>query len=127
MDTTPFHEMNQGDNAPNSDARLWGMLAHLLTLLGYLIGLGHVLPPLIIYLSKKDEDPFIADQARESLNFQITMLILFLISLPLMCIFVGFVLAGLVALFNLIMVIVAGIQAYDGKRYRYPLTFRLVH
>ena len=39
---------------PDSNARNWGMLAHLLTLLGYLIGFGHVIPPLVIYLAKKD-------------------------------------------------------------------------
>ncbi|MBL8857052.1 MAG: DUF4870 domain-containing protein [Planctomycetes bacterium] len=121
MDTIDPQERIQ-----DPDARLWGMLAHLLTLLGYVIGLGHFLPPLIIYLSKKDENEFIADQARESLNFQITVLLLALVCLPFICIGIGIVMLILLGIFQLVMVIVAGIQAHDGKRFRYPLTLRLV-
>lgn len=118
--------MENTEPRPSDDARTWGMLAHLLTLLGYLVALGHVLPPLIVYLSKKDQDPFVADQARESLNFQITCLLLFLVSLPLICVGIGVLLVVLVGLFQLIFVIVASIAAHDGQRYRYPLTLRLV-
>lgn len=110
----------------DSDSRLWGMLAHLLTLLGYVVGLGQFLPPLILYLSKKDENEFIADQARESLNFQITVLLVAIVCLPFICIGVGIFMLAALGVFQLVMVIVAGIQAHDGKRYRYPLTLRLV-
>lgn len=108
------------------NARTWGMLSHLLTLLGYLVGLGHVIPPLIIYLAKKDEHEFIADQARESLNFQITVLLLYILFGLMVCIAIGIPLLILLAIYQLVMVIVASIQANDGKRFRYPLTIRMV-
>lgn len=114
------------DTQTNSNDRTWGMLAHLLTLLGYAVGLGHWIPPLVIYLAKKDESEFIADQARESLNFQITVFLLYLVSLPFVLVCIGYFMLIAVAIYQLVFVIVAAIQANDGRRYRYPLTLRLV-
>ncbi len=108
------------------ESRTWGMLSHLLSLLGYVVGLGHILPPLIIYLSKKDQDEFVKDQARESLNFQITVLLMWIVCLPLCCILIGYVLAGAVLVYHIVFVIVAAMKAHDGVRYRYPLTLRLI-
>src|SRR5262245_10976235 len=60
----------------DNNARLWGMLAHLTALSG-LIGVpfGHILGPLVIWLIKRQEIPFVDDQGKESLNFQITSVI----------------------------------------------------
>ena len=69
---------------------------------------------------------FIADQARESLNFQITVLLLYFLFGALVCLVIGIPLLILLALYQLVMVIVASIQANDGKRFRYPLTLRFV-
>lgn len=118
--------MTEPTSPPPREARTWGMLAHLLSLLGYLVVLGHILPPLIVYLAKKDQDEFVADQARESLNFQITMLLLALVCLPLVCLGIGILLLVLLGLYQLVFVIVASMRANDGVRFRYPLTLRLV-
>ena len=56
----------------SKDARMWGMLCHLLGLFTSFVG------PLIIWLLKKAEDPFIDDQGKEALNFQITLAIAFI-------------------------------------------------
>jgi len=70
----------------DKDARLWGMLAHLLALSGLVgIPLGTVIGPLIIWLIKRQEIPFVDDQGKESLNFQITALIASIICSPLIC------------------------------------------
>ncbi len=108
------------------------MLAHLLTLLGYLVVFGHFLPPLVIWLTKRDEDAFLADQAKESLNFQLTYLLVTIVTavviflLYLSC--VGIPLAWLLALAlpiaHLVLVLMAGLQASDGVRYRYPVAIR---
>jgi uncharacterized Tic20 family protein len=108
------------------NARTWGMLAHALTMLGYLCAIGHVIPALIVYLAKKDEHEFIHDQARESLNFQITLLPFLLVFWLLSFICIGWPFLILVYLYQFVMVIVASIQANDGKRFRYPFTLRLV-
>jgi len=117
---------------PSAHARQWAMLAHLLTLLGYLIVIGHFIPPLVIWLSKRDEDEFIGDQAKESLNFQITYLLASIVAAVLIFLLViscvGIPLAWLIGLglpiAHLVLVIIAGLKASDGVRYRYPVNIR---
>ncbi|MBK7641939.1 MAG: DUF4870 domain-containing protein [Planctomycetes bacterium] len=108
----------------------WGMLAHLLTLLGYAVLLGHWIPPLVIYLTKKDTQPFAAGEARESLNFQITVFLAYVLPLPLLCLVVTIPLIILwwigVAILHFVLPILAAVKAADGVPYRYPWTLRLL-
>lgn len=108
----------------------WGMLAHLLTLLGYVVLFGHWIPPLVIYLSKKNDSPFAAGEAREALNFQISLFLYAVLSLPLLClvITIPFILLAWLAMLvgQLVLPILAAIRAADGVPYRYPLTLRLI-
>lgn len=116
------------------ESRQWAMLAHLLTLLGYLVGIGHFLPPLVIWLTKRDEDAFVADQAKESLNFQITFLLAAVIAAVVIVVLtwtcIGIPLAIAIGLAlpiaHLALVVIAGVRASDGIRYRYPLTIRFL-
>ncbi len=121
--------MNQNvetSDVSNKDERMWGMLCHLTAFAGFIIPLGNVLGPLIIWLIKKDEMPFVDDQGKESLNFQITMLIAFIISFVLMFIVIGLVLMGILAVFQIVILIIASIKANDGVRYRYPYAIRFI-
>ena len=111
---------------PTKDERMWGMFCHLIAFSGYLIPFGSVLGPLIIWLIKKDEMPFVDDQGKESLNFQLTMLIAVIISAILMLVFIGFLLLGVLIIFQIVVVIVASIKANDGIKYRYPYTIRFI-
>jgi uncharacterized protein len=113
-------------DSPDKDARLWGMLCHLLSFSGYLIPFGSVLGPLIIWLIKKDEIPFVNDQGKESLNFQLTMLIAVIVSAILMFVVIGFLLFGVLIIYQIIVVIMASIKANEGVRYRYPYTIRFI-
>ena len=109
------------------DERNWAMLSHLLALVGYIvIPFGNVAAPLIIYLMKKDESPFVADQAKESLNFQISVCIYALISGILILILIGFLLLIVVGVTGAILTIIASVKAANGETYRYPLTIRLI-
>jgi uncharacterized Tic20 family protein len=109
------------------DERNWAMLSHLLALVGYfLVPFGNVIAPLIIYLMKKDESPFVADQSRESLNFQISVCIYALISGVLILILIGFLLLAVVVVAGAILTIIASVKAANGEAYRYPLTLRLI-
>jgi uncharacterized Tic20 family protein len=109
------------------EERNWGMLSHLLAFVGYFaIPFGNVIAPLIIYLMKKDESPFVADQARESLNFQISICIYALISLVLVIIIIGVFLLIAVWVVGVILTIIASVKAANGEAYRYPLTIRLI-
>ena len=85
-----------------------------------------MLGPLIIWLIKKDEMPFVNDQGKESLNFQLTMLIAVIVSAILMLVFIGFLLLGVLIIYQIIVVIMASIKANEGVRYRYPYTIRFI-
>lgn len=104
----------------------WILLTHLGTLLGYTIVLGSFLVPLFIWFSKKDEAPEIAEHAKESLNFQISVAIYSILSIPLVFIGVGVVLLLGLVLLNVACVILASVEADKGGFYRYPLTIRLI-
>ena len=93
----------------------------------FIPGVGHILGPLIIWLAKRADSPEIDAHGKESLNFQISMLIYSLISGILCLILIGFLLLAILHLLNLVLVIVASIQASEGKLYRYPITIRLIN
>jgi hypothetical protein len=82
--------------------------------------------PLIIWRTKGQSMPFVAEQAKESLNFQITVFLLGLLFLGLALVFIGFVLLWVLGLVNLVLVIIGAVQVSDGKPYRYPFCLRLV-
>lgn len=107
--------------------RNWGMFCHLSALL-MLIGIpfAHILAPLIIWLLKKDEHPFINEQGKEALNFQISMTIYALISGVLVLIVIGIVLLIGLVILDIILVIIAALNASNGKTYHYPLSFKFI-
>jgi len=118
--------------------RQWAMFAHLSAILGGLLtshligGVGSVIGPFIIWQIKKDTMPFVADQAREALNFNITvgvvLLVLFLLGVGTLGI--GFLVTGplmaIVWIAALVFVVIAAVKAHEGIAYRYPLTWRPV-
>lgn len=83
-------------------------------------------PSLIIWALKKDDSAYIADQSKEALNFQIAVLIAMFIAQALMWVLIGFALAPLVWLGNIIFCIIAAMATSKGETYRYPLTLRLI-
>jgi uncharacterized Tic20 family protein len=112
---------------PDKDARMWAVLAHLSPLLGWLLPFaGNIVLPLIIWLVKRDENPFIDDQGKEALNFQITVTIASFVSVMLMFVCIGFVTTPLLFIGALVLMIMAAIKANNGEAYRYPLTIRLI-
>jgi uncharacterized Tic20 family protein len=108
---------------------MWAMLCHLSALLTIFAGAGFVVS-LIIWMVKRDSSPLVADQGKESLNFQITLLIAAAVALA--CFFTVILIPISIALlivlpvWQLVLTIIAAIKAYDGQYYRYPLTLRLI-
>jgi uncharacterized protein len=111
---------------PTAEERQWAMFAHLSALVGFIIPFGSVIAPLVIWQIKKAEMPFVDDQGKEALNFQITVLIAVVICIVLMFVLIGLLLMPLVGLAALIFTIIGGIKANNGEAYRYPLTLRLI-
>ena len=111
---------------PSAEERQWAMFAHLSALIGFIIPFGNFIAPLIIWQMKKDTMPFVDDQGKEALNFQITVAIAALICFVLMIVVIGMFLLPLVGLAALIFTIIAGIKANEGVNYRYPFALRLI-
>ncbi|HEX2233997.1 MAG TPA: DUF4870 domain-containing protein [Thermoleophilaceae bacterium] len=113
-------------------SRQWALFAHLSAFAGLLIGL-NFLGPLIIYLVKKNEDPFVADHAREALNFNLSVFIYLLgggiVAVVLTLVLIGILLFPFlfaIAIAWIVLTIVAAVKANGGETYRYPLTIRFV-
>ena len=113
--------------APTENERTWGMLAHLSALAGVVVWLlGCVLGPLAVYLSRRDQSEFVAEHAREALNFNITVTLAAIVCMALMVVFIGFILGTALFIGWLVLTLIAAIRASEGERYRYPLSLRLV-
>ncbi|MFA5677075.1 MAG: DUF4870 domain-containing protein [Pseudomonas sp.] len=112
---------------PDSEARMWAMIAHLAGFLGYFLPvIGCLIGPLIVWQLKKDSHPYVDEQGKEALNFQITVLIAAFISFLLMVVVIGFVLIGIVAVGAIVLMIIAAVKANEGVPYRYPFCLRLI-
>ena len=121
-----MNEPNPGAGIPTQDERTWGMLAHLTAFSGFLIPLGNIIAPLVVWLVKRDQSPFVADQGKESLNFNISVLLAGCVCGALVFVLIGILLGVALFFYWLAMTIVAGIKASEGVRYRYPFTLRLI-
>jgi uncharacterized Tic20 family protein len=121
----PEHPAQQRNDDKNS--RIWGMLCHLSALLGILgIPFGNLIGPLVIWLLKRNTYPFVDQQGREALNFQISMTIYTLFAALLYFLKMGMFLLLIIAGINFILVIIASLKAYNGETYRYPFTLQLI-
>ena len=110
-----------------ANVRSWNALCHASALLGVLVHFpGHLLGPLIVWLIKRDESPEIDAHGKESLNFQISMLIYNVVAAVFCLILIGFFFLAILWVLNAVFVIIASIQASDGKFYRYPMTIRFI-
>lgn len=114
----------------DKDQRTWAMIAHLSAFAYYVTGIGHILGPLIVWLSKRDGNPFIDDQGKEALNFQISITI-YVVAAVILCLTVVGLVIGIPILicahaFQIVCIIIAAIKANDGVAFRYPLSLRLI-
>ncbi|MBL8260998.1 MAG: DUF4870 domain-containing protein [Xanthomonadaceae bacterium] len=118
---------------PGAEERQWGMFAHLSALAGLILPFGNLLGPLVVWMMKRDTMPFVADQGKEALNFQITVsavcVALGIVAFILSFVLIGFLLFPVIALIGLaglVLSIMGGIKANEGNAYRYPFSVRLI-
>jgi uncharacterized protein len=103
-----------------SDARMWAMLAQLAGFITSFVG------ALVIYLIYKDRDPFIRRHAAQALNFQIIILIAYVIALVLTVVLIGIPLLLAVGVCWILFPILAAVAANKGEDYSYPLTPQMI-
>ena len=107
-------------------AKQWAMLTHLAAFAAFLIPFGNIIGPLLVWQLKKDLGPFVEQNGKEAVNFQITIAIVGLVCTMLMFALVGFLLLPVLGLYWLILTIIAGVKANEGEAYRYPFTIRFI-
>lgn len=134
----PYSQPSAPAAGHSAEQRQWAMFAHLSALVGGLLtagwagSIGCFIGPLVIWMVKKETMPFVDDQGKEALNFNITVGIVFLVLflLTIMTLGIGILLTGpimvIVGLAWLVLTIIAGIKANEGVTYRYPFTLRLI-
>ncbi|MBL7033138.1 MAG: DUF4870 domain-containing protein [Candidatus Delongbacteria bacterium] len=122
--------MNEGAEPQTTltrETRQWAMICHLAALSGLLAnGVGFLVGPLAVWLVKREDDPFIDDQGKEAVNFQITMFIAAFVSALLILVLIGIGLLILVGVSMVVFPIIAAIKASEGEFYRYPISIRFI-
>jgi len=137
-----MNDINPATDATGSgisaEEKQWAMFAHLSALAGGILtsgwagSIGCFIGPLIIWMVKKDTMPFVDDQAKEALNFNISVALVFLalFLLSVLTLGIGLVIAIpawiIIGIAWCVFTIIAAIKAHEGVAYRYPLTMRLI-
>ncbi len=106
---------------PRGSDKIWALVAHLSGFVGL-----PILLPAIVYLAMKDDSAYVADNAREALNFHISWIIYSLCAFALSFILIGMPILFLLWIAGLVLAVIAALKAADGGCYRYPLTIRLI-
>ena len=126
-DTSEDVEQGQVSAEVNKEACMWAMFCHLAGLCVFVVPfVGNIVGPLILWQIKKDEYPFVGEQGKEAVNFQISMTIYGLISAVLSFVCIGFFLLAAVGVVDLVFLLIAAVKANNGQHYRYPLTIRFI-
>jgi uncharacterized protein len=113
---------------PSDSERTWGMLAHLSALFGLLVPVvGNTLAPWLVWLSKREESAFVASQAREAVNFNLTVSLAAIVCSLLMLVLVGFLLGTALFIAWLVLTLIAATKASEGEDYRYPFSLHFIH
>lgn len=112
---------------PSETERTWGMLAHLAALFGLVAPIvGNVAGPWLLWLLKRDESAFVGEQARESLNFNITVSLAAIPCLLAVLVLIGVVLCLVLLIAWITLTLTAAIRASEGVHYHYPFALRFV-
>lgn len=122
------HNLMEDDyESISHDEKTMATLAHLGAFFGFIVpGMGNLLVPFLIWILKKEESDYIADHAKEALNFQLTMSLCFLIGAVSLIMLIGFIALPILLFLDIIFSISAAVRANRGEDYSYPLNFRFI-
>lgn len=108
------------------DEQTWAVVLHASAFSGLVVPFGNLLGPLLVWLIKKDESPFLDASGKEAVNFQLTWTILLLGALLSILIGIGFLLVPIIAVAWIVLVVLATVRASEKEIYDYPLTLDLI-
>ncbi|MFP6682790.1 MAG: DUF4870 domain-containing protein [Gammaproteobacteria bacterium] len=123
--TTAEESSPSVDQKTSKEECNWTMGRHLASVHGFIIPLGNVPGPSVIWLIKKEEFPLVTDQKKEAVNFQITVKRSDIVGALLTRIFIGFLLFLALAIHRIVFTAIAAMRANEGEAYRYPYALRL--
>jgi uncharacterized Tic20 family protein len=106
--------------------RNWAMLCHLSAFAGFFFPFGGIIGPLICWLSKKDESMWVYTNGRDSLNFQLSLLLYIVLTIPLCFIIIGFPIIAMFVTLKVICIIIASLKASKGEPFKYPLVIPFI-
>lgn len=106
--------------------RNWAMLCHLSAFAGFFFPFGGIIGPLICWLSKRDDSVWVNINGRNSLNFQLSILLYIVLLIPLCFIIIGIPLIFLLITFKVICMIIGSVKAAKGELFRYPLVIPFI-
>jgi uncharacterized Tic20 family protein len=118
--TPPPNPYQSASQLSPSDEKMWSVIVHVLGIFF------QVVPALVGYLVFKDRGPFVRQHTTAALNFQLTMLIAYVIGGVLSLILIGYFIIFAVAIVTLVFSILAAIAANNGQTYKYPLTYEFI-
>lgn len=110
----------------STDERTWAILVHASAFVGMVFPFGHIIAPLVIWLIKRHDSPFVDANGKQAVNFQLSMTVYGLIAALLILVVIGFVLVPLVIIAWFVLVILATLRAGNDEVFEYPLTIRFV-
>lgn len=127
-DPQPQSGMPDLPEGPDKEERLWATFCHLAAFAGYIgVPFGQILGPLIIWLIKKEDSPFVDVNGKKALNFQISIMIYIVASIPLLCGGPLYLLAVIpLIIVDVIYTIIAAIKANDGQEVSYPISIEFI-
>jgi uncharacterized Tic20 family protein len=111
----------------DAEQRTMAMLAHLASLSGYIgVPFGSLVGPVLVWLIKKDTMPFVDAHGKEAVNFNLSVMIYALVSAVLILVLIGIPMIIALAIFHVVVTILAAIKAHNGEPYSYPLAIRFI-
>lgn len=110
---------------PTQDERNWAMLCHL-CIIGQMFIPVLVIGPLLIWLLKGDQLPFVKEQGKEAINFQITLFLAGLVGTALIFVLIGWLVLAALWVYAIVAGIIATMKVKEGMPYRYGFNLRLV-
>lgn len=102
--------------------RDWAMFCHLSAFAGYIFPLGGIIGPMVCWISRKQESEWVDVNGKASLNFQLSLLMYMVLTIPLCFILIGIPIILFLIVLKLVCVIVASIRAAKGEVFKYPIS-----
>jgi len=118
--------MEENSVVLSESERNWSMLCHLSAFAGFFFPFGGVFGPLICWLTRKDESSWVNINGKASLNFQLSMLLYMVLTVPLCFIIIGFPILAVLGILKVICVIIASVKAPKGELFKYPLVIPFI-